>query len=126
MYNAFGLLKADSDFTMMEAARRLSAKFPSFAVEHKAGTLVISSAEWEIHLVLNESPSVRDESRNLAERIGGTEDAKDIAVCSRRVEVASDIPDREMEHFSDYLFVIEVLKSFNGLIAVDPEEPSLL
>jgi hypothetical protein len=31
-----------------------------------------------------------------------------------------------MDHFNDYLQVIEVLQSFQGVIAVDPSEPSLL
>jgi hypothetical protein len=126
MYSAFGLLKPDSDFTMAEAAKRLSAKFPSFAVEQKAGSIVVSAAGWEIHLILNDSPQVLDESRELGERIGGEEDAKDIVICTRRVELASDIPDPEMEHFNDYLLAIEVLQSFKGLIAVDPREPSIL
>lgn len=126
MYTAYGLLTPDNDFTMGEAARRLSAKFPSFTVKQKADTLVVSSADWEIHLTLNESPTVLEESRATAELIGGPEDAKDIAACRRRVELASDIPDPEMEHFNDYLLAIEVLQSFKGLIAVDPKEPSFL
>jgi hypothetical protein len=31
-----------------------------------------------------------------------------------------------MEHFDDYLRVVEVLKSFSGLLAVDPNERGLL
>jgi len=31
----------------------------------------------------------------------------------------TDIPDPFMEHFNDYLLMVEVLKSFNGLLAVD-------
>jgi hypothetical protein len=31
-----------------------------------------------------------------------------------------------MAHFKDYLSVIEVLQTFKGMIAVDPNEPSLL
>jgi hypothetical protein len=126
MYRAFGLLKPDSDFTMPEAARRLSARFPQFTVELKADTIAVSAADWEIQLVLNESPAVIEESREIAAHIGGSDDAQDIAACGRRVEVSSDIPDPEMEHFNDYLFIIEVLQSFQGLIAVDPREPSLL
>jgi hypothetical protein len=126
MYSAFGLLTSDSDFTMTEAAKRLSAKFPSFAVERLADRIAVSSEDWEIHLTLNESPTVLAESGEIAGHIGGAEDAKDIAACARRVEVASDIPDPEMSHFNDYLFVVEVLQSFKGLIAVDPREPSLL
>lgn len=126
MYSAFGLLTPDTNFTMAEAARRLTAKFPSFAVEQKTDTIVVSSADWEIHLTLNESPTVLDESRETAGHIGGAEDAMDIAACARRVELASDIPDPEMDHFNDYLLAVEVLQSFKGLIAVDPKEPSLL
>ena len=126
MYSAFGLLKPDSDFSIAEASRRLSAKFPAFAVAQQADAIVVSSAEWEIHLTLNDTPTVLEESRAMAERIGGAEDAKDIAICARRVELASDIPDPEMAHFNDYLLAIEVLRTFKGLIAVDPQEPSLL
>ncbi len=126
MYSAFGLLTSRSDFTMAEASRRLSAKLPAFKVEHQGDTIVLSVADWEIHLTLNESSHVIDESREMAERIGGAEDAKDIQSSARRVELSSDIPDPEMEHFNDYLLAIEVLQSFNGLIAVDPREPSLL
>lgn len=126
MYSAFGLLTPDSDFTMTEATKRLSAKLPSFMVEQEANTIVVSSRDWEIHLTLNESPTVLAESREIAGHIGGSEDAKDIVACARRVEVSSDTPDREMSHFNDYLVVIEVLQSFKGVIAVDPREPSLL
>ncbi len=126
MYSAFGLLTPNSDFTMTEAAQRLRAKFPSYTVELQDETLAVSAVDWEIHLTLNVSPTVLDESREMAEQIGGDEDAKDIAVCTRRVELASDVPDPEMEHFNDYLMTVEVLQSFKGLIAVDPKEPSLL
>ena len=54
MYSAFGLLKPDSDFTMTEAASRLSARFPSFSVEQEADTIEVSCPGWEIHLILNE------------------------------------------------------------------------
>jgi hypothetical protein len=126
VYSAFGLLKPDSDFTMAEAAARFAAKFPSFAVNERPGLLVVLSEDWEIHVTLNGSPAVLDESRDMAERIGGAEDGKDLVVCDRRVELASDVPDPEMAHFDDYLRAVEVLKSFKGLIAVDPSEPALL
>lgn len=126
MYRAFGLLKPDSDFTIAEAAKRLSARFPTYAVEQTADSVAVTSADWEIHLVLNESPAVLEESAEIAAHIGGADDARDILACGRRVEVGSDVPDPEMEHFNDYLLTIEVLQSFRGLIAVDPREPSLL
>ena len=53
--------------SVTEAAKRLSAKFPSFTVEQKGDAIVVSSADWEIHLTLTESGTVRDESREMAE-----------------------------------------------------------
>ncbi len=126
MYQAYGLLKPDSDFTLAAAATRLAGKFPQFSVERKDDALSLFSADWEIHLTLVAGPQVLAESRTLEERIGGAQDDIGLSTCARRVEVASDFDDPEMEHFNDYLKVIEVLQSFKGLIAVDPKEPSLL
>ncbi len=47
-------------------------------------------------------------------------------MCDRRVEVWSDTPDPFVEHLSDFHAVIEVLRSFRGLIPVDPNEPALM
>lgn len=127
MYQAFGLLRPDSDFTLEAAAKKLMAKLPTYKVEHTGDRIAVSTDDWGIELVLNSAPSVAEESREMAVHIAGSEaDGKEIASCDRRVEVSSDVPDPEMEHFNDYLFVVEVLQSFKGVIAVDPQEPSLL
>jgi hypothetical protein len=126
MYSAFGLLKPDSDFTLAEAAKRLRVKFPAFKVDQNADGVVVASGDWEIHLTFNDSPAVLEESRVMAGHIGGAVDGKEIALCARRVELASDVTDPDMNHFNDYLLAVEVLQSFKGLIAVDPREPSLL
>ena len=104
MSGVFGLLKTDSDFTMSNAAKRPSARFPTYSIEHKADIMVVSTAG----------------------HIGGPDLARDIAACERHVELGNDTPDPEMEHFSDYLNTNQVLQSFQGLIAVDPRERSLL
>ena len=126
MYQAYGLLKPDSDFTLAAAATKLAARLPDFSIAQDDQRLTLTSEDWEIHLVLNTGPEVIQEARTLEEGIGGAEDDLGITSCDRRVEVASDVDDPEMAHFNDYLTVIEVLKSFRGVIAVDPEEPSLL
>ena len=126
MYQAFGLLKPDSDFTLAAAAQKLAARFRGCALTQEGDQLTVSTKDWEIHLTLASGPQILDESRKIEEGIGGDQDDLGIVKCDRRVEVASDIADPEMEHFADYLAVIEVLQSFKGLIAVDPQEPSLL
>jgi hypothetical protein len=126
MYQAYGLLKPDSDFTIAGAAKKLAARFPDWSIVHDSDKLLLSSSDWEIHLTVNSGPRVQQESRDIEEKIGGDQDDLGIAACDRRVEIATDTPDPEMDHFNDYLSVVEVLQSFKGLIAVDPQEPSLL
>lgn len=127
MYQAFGLLKPDSDFNLEAAAAKLAARLPNFKITRAGNGIVASTKDWEMHLGLNSEPSVAEESVELAPRIARSEEeARDIASCNRRVEVSSDDPDPQMEHFNDYLIVVEVMQSFKGVISIDPEGPSLL
>ena len=125
MYRAYGLLHPTSDFTLQEAAARLRARLPGHSVI-LAGQLTVSSAGWEIALRLDAEPYVRQESVGFAQKIAGWEDPAYLEACDRRVEVWSDTPDPMMEHFNDYLTVVEVLKSFSGLVAVDPKDAGLI
>jgi len=77
VYSAFGLLKPDSDFSIAEASRSFPPSFRRSQWRSRPTAIVVSSAEWEIHLTLNDTPTVLEESRAMAERIGGAEDAKD-------------------------------------------------
>ena len=126
MYHAYGLLLPSSDFTLAAAAQKLAALLPSFKQEQVQQQLQLSSGDWEIHLTLQDGPEVLQESLQIAEQIGGTEDELGIRSCNRRVDIASDDPDPEMDHFNDYLQIIEMLQTFHGVIPVDPSEPSLL
>lgn len=126
MYRAFGLLLPESNFTLPAAAKKMTAVFPGFQQQLTGDQLSVFNDSWEIHLNMQQGPEVLEESEEIAEHIGGTEDALGIRRCNRRVEVSSDFPDPEMEHFDDYLKVIEVLQTFDGLIAIDPQEPSLI
>jgi hypothetical protein len=126
MYRAYGLLQAASDFTLDEAVTRLKSRFPDFSVERSGNQITVLKNDWEIFLVENADPAVLTESAELAEKIAGVEDGTEIAACARRVEVSSDIPDPTMEHFNDFLIVIEVLQSFRGVIAIDPKEPAFM
>lgn len=126
MYHAYGLLLPQSNFTLAEAARKLAAIFPSFQQQQRESQLSLIKGDWEIHLTLQEGPEVLEESRRIAEHVGGAEDELGIGKCNRRVDIASDVPDPEMDHFNDYLLVVEMLQQFQGVIPIDPHEPSLL
>ena len=128
MYRAFGLLRPDSDFTIEQAQARLTAKFPGFAVTRDANQIVVSQGEWWIAMALVSGPEIQMEIEGLVGHLAGVEPAEAVVLAEsdRRIEVSTDVPDPFMEHFDHYLFVVEVLKSFKGVLAVDPKEPGIL
>jgi hypothetical protein len=126
MYRAFGLLDPSSDYSPEAAAARLAAEFPGYAVAADGPRVRLARGDWAIELSLAAGPDVLAESRRIAEHMGGLIEDADVARCDRRVEVGSDTPDPELEHFDEFQRVIGVLKTFRGLIAVDPAEPSFL
>lgn len=126
MYRAYGLLLPNSDFSLSAAAQKLAQQFPDAAIEQVDQRLRLTKGDWEIHLTLRQGPDVLEESRRIAEHIGGAEDELGITTCERRVEIESDVPDPEMDYFNDYLLVLETVQSFQGVVGVDPQEPSLL
>jgi hypothetical protein len=128
MYRAIGLLRPDTDFTLDEAQSRLAAALPDSAVAREGEQVVLSKGEWWIALRVASGPDVRMETEGLVGHVAGLEpaEADEYVSTGRRVEVWTDASDPFMEHFNDYLSVVEVLKSFNGLLAVDPKEHGVL
>ncbi|HEV3386619.1 MAG TPA: hypothetical protein VG097_17510 [Gemmata sp.] len=128
MYRAYGLLKPDSDFNMDQALARLTPRFPGYSITRTGDRISISKGDWEIELALASGSHIPAETQGITDKIAGMEGAEtDVLFRSeRRVEVGSETPDPFMEHFNDFLQVVEVLKSFNGLVAVDPHERALL
>ena len=128
MYRAYGLLPPASDYTTAEAVTRLRATFPAYTVAANGEQVTVSKGDWESELRLNADPSVRTEASALAEQVAGLEaaDAATIEECNRRVDVWSDTPDPFLEHLADFHAVVGVLKTFRGLIAIDPHAPALM
>jgi hypothetical protein len=128
MYLAYGLLQPGSDFTLDAAAARLAARFPGWSVTRTGDEVRVTQGEWEFKLRLNADDYVATESVGLAGKIAGLEPAEAAALeaCDRRAELWSDTQDPFVEHLGDFGAAAEVLKSFGGLFAVDPNEPALM
>lgn len=128
MYSAYGLLQPDSDFTPEEAEARLRSRFPDYSVCQADGVVSVLKGDWELKVAMNADPMVASESVGLAGKIAGLEPAEAAAIeaSDRRVEVWSDTTDPFVEHLGDFQAAVEVLKTFHGLIAVDPKEHALM
>jgi hypothetical protein len=125
MYRVYGILTPAAGFTLDEAARRLAARFAPGYLRQAAGVVLVGTDDWAMQLQMVEGPAALSEHAGIAAKLAGG-DAAEIAACDRRVEAWSDTPDMGMEHFADFQTVIEVLKSFPGVVVVDPKEPGVL
>lgn len=128
MYRAFGLLQPNTDFDLDAAAARLVAKIAGSSASRAGDTVTVAKGNWTIYLALATGPHIPAETVGITDKIAGFDqaEAEVLATSDRRVEVWSDDMDPHMEHFNDYLFAVEVLKSFMGVTAVDPKGPDVL
>jgi hypothetical protein len=128
MYHAMGLLQKNNDFDLDAAGARLVARIPGSSAVRSGDTVTVSKGNWSINVAVVTGPHVPGETVGITDKIAGFEiaEAAELAASDRRVEVWTDDPDPFMEHFNDYLSAVEVLKSFHGVTAVDPNEPALL
>jgi hypothetical protein len=126
MYHAYALMQPSSDLTLPAVAEQIKAQFPHFTVEQGAAEIVLTSGDWDYHLLLETGPSILNESEGLAGRIAGLDDDAAMRSCDRRLNVWSDTPDPFMEHFDNNFQVLGVLRAFKGIILVDPSVPGLL
>lgn len=128
MYHAIGLLQPNSDFSVAEAEARLKTALPNHMVIPNGNRIRVERGAWWIALELVAGSQLRDETEGIVSKLAGLEpvEADAYVASAKRVEVWTDIPDPFMEHFNDYLSVVDVLKSFRGLLAVDPKEPGVL
>ncbi|MFO0823546.1 MAG: hypothetical protein U0792_10590 [Gemmataceae bacterium] len=128
MYRAYGLLLPKTDFNLDTAASRLAAKMAGATVARNGNIVSVSKGNWTLNIADVTGDHIPNETVGITDHIAGFErdDADQLAKSNRRIEVWTDDPDPFMEHFNDYLFAVEVLKSFSGVIAVDPNGPDVL
>lgn len=128
MYRAIGLLRSETDFTLDEVQKRLTTTYPDASISRAGDQITVSKGEWWIALAVVSGPEIAEEIEGLLSRLAGveTDEAQGYVASAKRIEVWTDVSDPFMEHFNDYLLMVETLKSFNGLLTVDPNEPGVL
>jgi hypothetical protein len=89
---------------------------PSISERH----VQVSWDDWSLRVYSEFEPHVLLESREIAELYGaGRSDQSEIASCANRVTIDSD-DDPGMDHYNDYVFVLEVLEQLGAIALFDP------
>jgi hypothetical protein len=122
LYEALALIPNECSFSLDALHLRLRSRFEdSFAIACHDGYVTLHDASWTLSLFLNSSAYVRDEAKEIVQKFGcGRPDAEALATASRRIELISTDESPEMEHFNDFVYVVEVLQSFPGVAVFEP------
>jgi hypothetical protein len=128
MYHVVGLITPQSDFSLPELTRRLQSRLPDHEIRLEQSRIIVKHNDWSIHLQLESGSDLQDEIEGLVDRLAGIEpqEAEQYVASGQRLQVFSEDVDPVMEHFDTYLAVVEVLKSFSGMLVVDPKEPGVM
>lgn len=126
MYHAFALMTPDSNLTIEAAATQIKAAFPDANIQQSEEEIKLNKGDWDYQLVLQKGSAVHIESEGLAGHIAGLEQDSPVRNCDRRLELWSDTPDPFLEYMDNHFKVLEALRSFKGVILVDPKGPELL
>jgi hypothetical protein len=127
MYHAVAVVAPESDFTADELRARLAAQFPGFEIARTETGASVSKGEWWIAVAV-QTEGVAGEIEGLLGHVSGVEpaEASKYVAGGTLVDAQTDVPDPFMEHFNDYLTLVAVLKSFQGVLVIDPKSHDLL
>ena len=134
-YELIALLTDDADFTIGRLAELLRDEFsadPAATVgleAHPSGAgrrVAVHWGDWSLRAFWEDEPHVLEEFREIADAFAGSRpDRERIAGCRRRITLAAD-DDPDMDHFNDYLFIMERLGRQEGVILFDPKVPEFV
>lgn len=127
-YSLLALLTDQTTLTLDALAERIQERFscdPDLKVLVERGKndlLLVGWSDWSFQLDYETEPHVAVESSQIAADFAATHPARSqIAACQRRLSLSGG-DDPQMDHFNDYLFIVEILESFKGVYLFDPYE----
>jgi hypothetical protein len=125
-YEAIAWLEPESDYDIEVAVMRLGEWLPEAEISRQDQTITVSLGRWDIRLHLDEDAHVAAEAKEFPNVFPECPRSLEIARCSRRVEIASPGRDPNIKYFNDYVFVLQALEEFQGVILFDPVSGELI
>ncbi len=128
-YKLIALIPKEARVSFDEIYERLKRKFGKIEgvklerpeVKH----IQLRFNDWLFHLHLEDEPHVALESREIAATVVNKRADGDLIASSDKRITTYGMLDPDMEHFNDYVFVIEVLESVPQLYIFDPNDGKL-
>ncbi len=129
MYEALILIAATADIDLRSFEEAIEARFagyPEVSSEISGSRLTLSVDGFHFFINYNCAESVSIESQEIAEMFAsGRDDADQIAGAKCRFEVSSD-DDPSMDHFNDFVFLMEAAEQAGTVFLFDPAAGSFI
>jgi hypothetical protein len=125
-YHAFALIHADSDIDFAVITDRLTDRLRHMKVLRVGSSIQVFYRGWTINLNFVAAPHVVAESGEIAGNFAeGRPDRTKISGCNTRIEITGDV-DPDLDHFNDYVGVLDVLSRFDNIVLFDPEKGTFM
>lgn len=117
-YQTLILLRRDSGASLRRACESLeqSGAFHASILSLRSDHIALDFADWRLSIRLASGAHVIEESRDIVQRYGSDRDDQAVlATCDTRFELDGGA-DPDMEHFNDYVLIVERLTdAFRGV-----------
>ncbi len=133
----FGLIEPNSDFDIYRAFDRICDEFKNLPdggycedegpLSTGGNDISIDPENLGLFVVLHEDSAdgpVAADSKQLAAELGDAPEAAAVARCTRRIEFGTSFADRDGSIFPEFLRLLAVLRTFRGVIFLDPRNPA--
>ena|SRR5215510_3775574 len=124
-YRTLALIPPDVQIVFSDVVRTVNKTFASESTTKITATANLITLyfndRWSFYIEWDSGRNVLEESHEIAQRFSvSAEQAQRIASCDCRISTSAD-DDPNMDYFNDYIFVLETLESFEGVILFDPD-----
>jgi hypothetical protein len=127
-YRRTVLIPTSADIRFADVVARMQQKFAritSVAVSQiQPHQLRIQASDWYLDIYWEDDAQVMEESTEIARYFASEECRSNVKSCAQRITTAATA-DPNMDHFNDYVFVLEVLESLPGVYQFDSEQGKL-
>ena len=126
-YYALIPLSKDTDLKTPALASRLAARLTDYQVSYEENEVTVRRGDWSLSLWLSNEEWINIEAKEMADMHPDWPNVDELRESFQRLELASYCNDFDMNHFNTYLFVLEEIDTFNGvLFKFDPRDGCLI
>ena len=115
-YTALIPLGQDSNVTVASLEAKLRERLPEYEIASDGNRIDVKRGGWSLSIHYTSEDWVNIEAQEMAEMHPEWPNIDSLRESDTRLKMESYSDDLNMDHFNTYLFTLEVIDSFNGVL----------